>query len=51
MEQVKEDNLWLYNSSIIFVRKLMRNNMINHQEYNTIMKKLYEIYNIRKQPV
>lgn len=47
MAQGKNNNLWLHKSSVIFVKKLMKNNMINQQEYNTIMKKLYEIYNIK----
>jgi hypothetical protein len=46
LEQGKNDNIWLYKSSIIFVKKLMRNNMINQQEYNTTVKRLAELYNI-----
>ncbi|SKC79827.1 hypothetical protein [Maledivibacter halophilus] len=46
MDQVQKDNLWLYKSSLVFIKKLKRNSMINQEEYNTMVKKLYEIYDI-----
>ena len=48
MDKVKEDNLWLYKSSVVFIKRLLRNNMIDNEEYNTIMKKLYELYDVEQ---
>ncbi|MCT4596851.1 MAG: hypothetical protein N4A50_03075 [Vallitalea sp.] len=46
MNEYKNDNIWLYKSSIIFIDKLLRDNMISRQEYNTTKKKLKEVYKI-----
>jgi hypothetical protein len=46
LNEYKNDNIWLYKSSIIFIDKLLRDNMISRQEYNTTKKKLKEVYKI-----
>jgi hypothetical protein len=46
MEQIVREKIWLYKSSIIFIDKLLRDNMISKQEYNDTQKKLKEIYGI-----
>jgi hypothetical protein len=46
MNQIGSENIWLYKSSIIFIDKLLKDNMISRQEYNTTQKKLKEIYKI-----
>lgn len=46
MMESKNNNMWLYKSSIVFAKKLMRDNLINQQEYKKTIQKLSEIYNI-----
>ncbi|MGV8147306.1 MAG: hypothetical protein ACLKAK_12925 [Alkaliphilus sp.] len=44
MENMKKENLMMFESSVVFLKKLIRENMINQEEYNAMMKKIKSIY-------